>query len=221
MKTISLTSTEITVQAGDVALKGDLTIPDDACGLVVFAHGSGSSRHSLRNRYVAGVLNQVALATLLFDLLTPDEELIDEQTMEFRFDITLLGKRMTDTVDWMMTLKALRDLHLGIFGASTGAAAALIAAAARPEKVEAVVARGGRADLADKSLPRVKAPTLLIVGGNDERVIQLNRSAMQRMRSIHEFKIIPGAGHLFAETGKLEQVARISRDWFYHHLCSK
>jgi dienelactone hydrolase len=187
--------------------------------LVVFAHGSGSSRHSPRNRDVASVLNQGALATLLFDLLTPEEDRIDEQTRQLCLDIELIGTRMTDTVDWIKSSKALRDLPIGLFGASTGAAATLVAAVQRQKQVNAVVSRGGRVDLANADLTQVKAPTMLLVGGNDKHMIEINRFALQRMRALHQLKIIPGAGHLFSEIGKLKQVANLALDWFSHHLC--
>lgn len=211
-------STEININAGGLPLKANLTLPDDACGLVVFAHGSGSSRHIPRNRLIADVLNQGALATLLFDLLTPEEELIDEQTRQLRFDMDLLATRMTDTMDWIMTRKALRDLPIGLFGASTGAAAALNAAVQRQKQVNAVVTRSGRVDLAKADLTQVKAPTLLIVAGNEQHDIAIHRFALQRMRALHQLKIIPGASQLFSEYGTLKQVANIALDWFSHHL---
>jgi predicted phosphoribosyltransferase/dienelactone hydrolase len=208
----------VTVRAGAVALAGDLTMPPGAAALVVFAHGSGSSRHSPRNRLVADTLNQAGLATLLFDLLTPDEEQIDLRTRELRFNIALLAARLTGAVDWARTQAATHHCHIGLFGASTGAAAALMTAAQRPETVGAVVSRGGRPDLAGDALPRVKAPTLLIVGGEDTQVLALHRQASRVLRAENRLDIIPGATHLFEEPGTLEEVARLARDWFMHHL---
>ncbi len=214
----SLNSFDVTVQAGEARLDGIRSIPPDPRGIVVFVHGSGSSRFSSRNRYVAGVLNKSGLATLLFDLLTAAEDEIDQRTRELRFNIDLLSERTTATVDWLGHQERVRDLPLGLFGASTGAAAALNAAAARPQRVGAVVSRGGRPDLAPEALPRVTAPTLLIVGGDDLAVIEMNRSAAERLAAPHELSIVPGATHLFEEPGKLEQVASLARDWFLRHL---
>jgi len=210
--------TEVVVQAGTVSLPGTLTLPDEACGLVVFVHGSGSSRFSSRNRYVAEVLNQGGLATLLFDLLTPEEHEIDVITRKLRFDIGLLSERTIATLDWLAQQTAVSGLRVGLFGASTGAAAALNAAAARRRQVAAVVSRGGRPDLAMEALPRVEAPTLLIVGGWDEPVIQMNREASRALAAPWRLEIIQGATHLFAEPGKLEQVAALARDWFLRYL---
>jgi putative phosphoribosyl transferase len=210
--------TVVTVRLGEVALEGNLAIPQAAGALVVFAHGSGSSRHSPRNRFVADTLNNAGLATLLFDLLTPDEERIDLRTRELRFNIALLAERLTGVVDWAHTQAATQDLHLGLFGASTGAAAALITAAQRPEAVGAVVSRGGRPDLAGDALPRVKAPTLLIVGGEDTQVLALNRQASRLIPAETRLEIIPGATHLFEDPGTLEEVARLACDWFMQHL---
>lgn len=207
-------SREITVLAGEIALDGNLAVPDHAGGIVAFAHGSGSSRFSSRNRYVAGVLNQAGLATLLFDLLTAEEEVIDQRTRRLRFDIGLLSRRMIGAVDWLVEQPILQGLPIGLFGASTGAAAALNAAAARPQQVSAVVSRGGRPDLASEALPHVGCPTLLIVGGNDSIVIELNQRAAKELAAPHELHIVPGATHLFEEPGKLEDVARLARDWF-------
>jgi pimeloyl-ACP methyl ester carboxylesterase len=184
----------------------------------VFAHGSGSGRRSPRNRYVGAVLQDAGLATLLFDLLTEEEERVDLRTGELRFDIPLLADRLVGAVDWVGTRADTRALPLGVFGASTGAAAGLIAAAERPESVRAVVSRGGRPDLAGAWLGRVNAPTLLIVGGRDERVIELNRSAMGRMSAPTRLEIVPEATHLFEEPGKLEAVAGLARDWFVAQL---
>jgi putative phosphoribosyl transferase len=208
----------VTVRVGEVALEGNLTIPKAAEALVVFAHGSGSSRHSPRNRLVADTLNHAGLATLLFDLLTPDEERIDLRTRELRFNIALLAERLTGAVEWVHTQAATQNLHMGLFGASTGAAAALITAAQRPEAVGAVVSRGGRPDLAGDALPRVKAPTLLLVGGEDTQVLTLNRQASRFLQAENRLAIIPGATHLFEEPGTLEEVARLACDWFMQHL---
>jgi dienelactone hydrolase len=201
-----------------VTLDGDLRVPHRAAGLVIFAHGSGSSRFSSRNRAVAGVLEGAGFATLLLDLLTPTEESVDEQTRQHRFDIDLLGRRVVGATDWVKARADLRHLPIAFFGASTGAAAALIAAAARPEITHAVISRGGRPDLADQALPRVHAPTLLIVGGDERLVIEPNRKAMQRMRTAVELEIVPGATHLFEEPGALDQVARFATDWCVRYL---
>ncbi len=200
--------TEIHIPAGEATLDGDLTIPDHARGVVLFAHGSGSSRHSPRNRYVAKTLNEAGLATLLFDLLTPDEELVDVRTRQHRFDIPLLAGRLGQATDWSLVEPALHGLRIGYFGSSTGGGAALVAAAAHPENVVAVVSRGGRPDLAGDALPGVHAPTLLIVGGEDENVIKLNREAMSKMRCEVKLELVAGATHLFEEPGMLEQVAQ-------------
>lgn len=208
----------VEVQAGNTHLNGDLTVPDEARGLVVFAHGSGSSRFSTRNRYVAGLMNEAGLATLLFDLLTAEEEAVDQYSREFRFDIGLLSQRMTATVDWLLDQKSIADLPIGLFGASTGAAAALNAAANRPQHIAAVVSRGGRPDLAMELLPRVVAPTLLIVGGDDHEVILLNQKAAARLTAPHELYIVAGATHLFEEPGKLQEAASKARDWFLSYL---
>jgi putative phosphoribosyl transferase len=208
----------VRVETGGVAVDGDLRVPENAQGLVVFAHGSGSSRFSRRNRAVADTLDRAGFATLLLDLLTADEERIDERTREYRFDIDLLGRRVIGTVDWAKGRPDLHRLPIAGFGASTGAAAALIAAAERPLSVRAVISRGGRPDLADTALPVVQAPTLLIVGGNDEPVIELNRDAMRRMHARVELQIIPGATHLFEEPGALEEVSRLAAEWCRQHL---
>jgi putative phosphoribosyl transferase len=206
------------VPAGTVTLEGNLSLPEGARGVVLFAHGSGSGRHSSRNRYVARLLNQAALATLLVDLLTADEEVLDLHTARLRFDIALLAERLIGATDWLAEHPDTRRLPIGYFGASTGAAAALVAAAKRPEKVDAVVSRGGRPDLAGPSLPQVRAPTLLIVGGDDVPVIELNRAAFEQLRCEKELVIVPGATHLFEEPGALDEVARLARDWFERHL---
>lgn len=206
------------IDIDDITLEGNLSIPADARGLVLFAHGSGSSRHSPRNRYVAGVLHEGGLATLLFDLLTEEEERIDRQTRHLRFDIDLLAERLQGATEWADNNPETQDLNIGYFGSSTGAAAALIAGAHNPDKVHAVVSRGGRPDLANKALPDVQAPTLLIVGGNDLPVISMNREAQDQMTTTTEMQIIPDAGHLFEGPGQLEEVARLARDWFNQHL---
>jgi putative phosphoribosyl transferase len=208
----------ITVDTAGVALEGDLVVPPAATGIIVFAHGSGSSRFSARNRYVAQVLQQGGLATLLFDLLAAEEQEIDEITRELRFDVLLLTRRLTGAIDWLQQAPRTRHLRVGLFGASTGAAAALIAAAARPRVVGAVVSRGGRPDLAMDYLPEVRAPTLLIVGSLDGPVIDLNQQAAAVMKCQHEVHIVPGATHLFAEPGKLETVAELARSWFADRL---
>ena len=206
------------IDAGPVRLEGNLTIPRGAEGVVLFAHGSGSSRHSPRNRYVAQVLVDAGLGTLLMDLLTPEEEAVDMYTAQLRFDIDLLAGRVVAATDWLSANPATSDLSIGYFGASTGAAAALAAAAERPDEVGAVVSRGGRPDLAGPVLDRVKAPTLFIVGGNDAPVIGMNQEALELLRVEKEMKIVPGATHLFEEPGALEQVARLAADWFTRYL---
>ena len=196
-------------------LEGDLVIPEKAAAVIAFAHGSGSSRHSPRNQYVARVLQQGGLATLLFDLLTAEEERIDMRTAHLRFDIGLLARRLSEATAWLKKDADTRDLLVGYFGASTGAAAALVAAAQRPKDVFAVVSRGGRPDLAGSSLPLVKASTLLIVGGEDEPVIGMNEDAFEQLHMEEKkLEIVPGATHLFEEPGTLEQVAILARDWF-------
>jgi len=201
------------VPASDVTIEGDLVVPANATGLVIFAHGSGSSRFSPRNRAVANVLSAGGFATLLLDLLTSEEESSDQRTGRFRFDIDRLAARVIAAVDWSDTQQALAPLPIGCFGASTGAAAALMAAAARPARVRAVISRGGRPDLAGDVLPRVEAPTLLIVGGHDEPVIELNEAARRRLRAPAQTAIVPGATHLFEEPGALEQVAGLALEW--------
>jgi putative phosphoribosyl transferase len=201
-----------------VMLEADLVIPDGVHGVVAFAHGSGSSRHSRRNRYVAEVLQGAGLATLLLDLLTPAEAAIDSETMELRFDIDLLADRVAWTVDWLANYPGTGRLRIGLFGASTGAAAALVAAAARPDLVQAVVSRGGRPDLATPALSKVRAATLLIVGGQDHEVLLLNRAAIARMTAERKLEVVPGATHLFEEPGTLEEVARLAADWFVKQL---
>jgi putative phosphoribosyl transferase len=204
----------VLVNADSVTLEGDLAVPPGASGVVLFAHGSGSSRHSARNRYVASVLQDAGLATLLIDLLTADEERVDMVTGHLRFDIGLLARRLAGATAWLKTQPAIAALPLGLFGASTGGGAALVAAALRPADIRAVVSRGGRPDLAGEYLPVVQAPTLLIVGGDDVPVIPLNRQALAQLKSEKALEIVPGATHLFEEPGALEQVAALARDWF-------
>jgi dienelactone hydrolase len=204
----------VQVSAGKVTLEGNLYIPAGARGVVAFAHGSGSSRHSPRNRYVAQVLRDAGLATLLFDLLTAEEEAVDIRTGRLRFDISLLGQRLIAATDRLKENVETRKLSIGYFGASTGAAAALIAATERPDIVAAIVSRGGRPDLAAKALLRVKAPTLLIVGGHDFSVIDMNREALAKLKVEKELAIVPGATHLFEEPGALEKVAKLAANWF-------
>jgi len=208
----------VRVPSGAVTLEGNLSLPKDAGGIVLFAHGSGSSRHSPRNRYVGRLLNQAKLATLLVDLLTSEEEAIDMRTAHLRFDIGLLARRVIAVTDWLTQHPDTRHRRIGYFGASTGAAAALVAAAERPDVVDAVVSRGGRPDLAGPALASVRAPTLLIVGGNDFQVIELNRAALAQLRCEKQLVIVPGATHLFEEPGALDAVARLARDWLERHL---
>ena len=207
------------ITVGPVTLEGNLSLPEGAHGVVLFAHGSGSSRHSPRNRHVARLLNTAKLATLLVDLLTADEEAIDQRTAHLRFDIGLLAERLVGATDWLTQRPETRRLRIGYFGASTGAAGALVAAAERPQVVGAVVSRGGRPDLAGPVLRSVRAaPTLLIVGGNDFPVIEMNREALAQLRCEKRLVIVPGATHLFEEPGALDQVAQLARDWFERHL---
>ncbi|MCU1276350.1 MAG: hydrolase [Bryobacterales bacterium] len=208
----------VRITADSAELEGNLSIPAGATGVVLFAHGSGSSRHSPRNRYVARALQDGGLGTLLIDLLTAAEEREDIRTARLRFDIGLLAERVVGATDWLTQNPATADLRIGYFGASTGAAAALVAAAERPDKVSAVVSRGGRPDLAIPVLDRVKAPTLLIVGGLDDQVIDMNREALRHLRVEKRLEIIPGVTHLFEEPGALEEVARLAREWFTQYL---
>ncbi|MEK7683979.1 MAG: alpha/beta family hydrolase [Verrucomicrobiota bacterium] len=208
----------VQITAGTATVAGDLVVPARADGIVLFAHGSGSSRFSPRNCYVAQALRQAGLATLLMDLLTPEEERVDLRTAEHRFDIPLLARRLAACVDWLTQQVETKDLAIGLFGASTGAAAALMAAADRASAVRAVVSRGGRPDLAAATLPRVQAATLLIVGGNDYPVIGLNRQVLAQITSEKRLEIIPGAGHLFEEPGALEMVAQLAGQWFRRFL---
>lgn len=210
-------SDEVVVEAGDAQLAGTLIVPEKAGGIVLFAHGSGSSRFSPRNQFVARTLHEGRLATLLFDLLTAGENVIDEQTRELRFDIALLSRRLVGVIDWLKSQPGAADLPIGLFGASTGSAAALNAAAERRERVKAVVSRGGRPDLASQ-LERVGAPTLLIVGGQDHQVITLNQKAAACLRAEHRLEIVPGATHLFEEPGTLAAVAELARNWFQRYL---
>ena len=216
--TMTAAAQDLVVTTGGVVLHGDLVVPAGARGVVAFAHGSGSSRNSPRNQHVARMLQQRRLATVLVDLLTGEEEVVDERTARLRFDIPLLGERMSGIVEWLGMRAETRDLPSGLFGASTGAAAALEAAAVHPGAVNAVVSRGGRPDLAGAALERVMAPTLLIVGGLDTQLIQLNRAAMQRLSCEVELSIVPGATHLFGEPGTLTRVAELAADWFARHL---
>jgi pimeloyl-ACP methyl ester carboxylesterase len=208
----------VRVPIGDRALDGDLGLPPGARGIVLFAHGSGSSRHSPRNQFVARSLERRNLATLLVDLLTPEEEAIDDRSAEYRFDIPMLAQRLVTIVDWLARRADTATLPIGLFGASTGGGAALMAAADRPDRIGAVVSRGGRPDLAGAALAKVRAPTLLVVGGFDTPVIQMNRDAMDGMHGEVRLEIVPGATHLFEEPGTLERVAELAGDWFTRHL---
>jgi len=210
--------TEVQIPARRAVLSGNLTIPENAAALVLFAHGSGSSRHSPRNQFVARTLNRAGLGTLLFDLLTSEEEALDIYTREHRFNISLLAERLVHATKWTRQQEETRNLRIGYFGSSTGGAAALVAAAELPQDIGAVVSRGGRPDLAGDALPKVQAPTLLIVGGNDHIVIELNEMARDRMRCEVKLEIVPGATHLFEEPGALEQLAKLASDWFVDHL---
>ena len=212
---------EVQIHAGRAVLPGNLNIPEKASALVLFAHGSGSSRRSPRNQFVARTLNEAGLATLLFDLLTPEEEAIDMQTREHRFNIGLLAVRLGHATKWAKQQEQTSNLGLGYFGSSTGAAAALMAAVGAPQNVDAVVSRGGRPDLAGEALPKVKAPTLLIVGGNDDIVIELNEQARDKMLCELKLEIIPDATHLFEEPGALEKVAQLASQWFLRHVPRK
>lgn len=209
------------IPSGTAKLEGELILPNEASGIVLFAHGSGSSRHSPRNQYVARVIREATVGTLLFDLLTKEEENIDLVTRHLRFDINLLAKRLMDATAWLKDLPDTQRLKIGYFGASTGGGAALVAAAELGERVGAVVSRGGRPDLAGEALPRVKSPTLLIVGGLDDVVIDLNQAAYEQLQCEKELKIVPGATHLFEEPGALEEVARLAAAWFQTYLSIK
>ena len=208
----------VAVKVSSVRLEGYLSVPSQAVGVVVFAHGSGSSRHSPRNRYVADILNEGSLATLLIDLLDADEQAVDLQTSQLRFDIPFLANRLVAITQWLREQPQVAGLNIGYFGASTGAGAALVAAAELPRLIHAVVSRGGRPDLAGEALEHVEAPTLAIVGGNDPVVLDLNRQALARMHCVKALHLIPGAGHLFEEAGALEEVAKLARRWFSEEL---
>lgn len=212
------TKHQIVIPSSQVNLSGFLHIPKNAQGIVLFVHGSGSSRHSVRNQYVASVLNKANLATLLFDLLTPEEEAIDINTREFRFDIPFLASRLIDTAHWCLKNLSTYHLKIGYFGSSTGGGAALVAAAKEPGMIEAIVSRGGRPDLAGDFLPLVKAPTLLIVGEEDEIVIGMNQTAMTKMNCPVKLEIVPGATHLFEEPGTLTEAATLAKEWFINYL---
>ena len=218
MKSTAKEEKAVKIPSGEVAVIGNLTSPSKARSIVVFAHGSGSSRFSPRNTRVAREINASGMSTLLIDLLTEEEEATDMYSGEYRFNIDLLAKRLADATEWVVKNPATKNFAVGYFGASTGAAAALIAAAKLPEYVKAVVSRGGRPDLAGNYLPYVKAPTLLIVGGDDVEVIELNREAREQMTAQTKIVIVPGATHLFEEPGKLEQVAKLAIDWFVQYL---
>jgi len=208
----------VRIPVGGVVVEGNLTVPSNARGVVLFAHGSGSSRFSPRNRYVAKVFNTQKIATLLFDLLTNEEDQEDLATAEYRFNINLLADRLIGATEWLKKDPQTKNYPFGYFGASTGAAAALIAAAKLPNDIATVVSRGGRPDLAANYLPRVKAPTLLLVGDLDTEVIELNKQAMAQMSAEKKLVLIPGATHLFEEPGKLEDVAKLAADWFLRYL---
>jgi pimeloyl-ACP methyl ester carboxylesterase len=215
---LETTEREISIHAGREILRGDLDVGPLSQGLVIFAHGSGSSRRSIRNRQVASKLREAGLATMLFDLLTPSEAERDAYTRQFRFDIEFLARRLADVTKWLRSTRQCKDLKFGYFGASTGAAAALVAAAEVGNSVDAVVSRGGRPDLAGEALDLVNAPVLLIVGGNDEDVLNLNKMAYSRLRCEKELRTIPGATHLFEEPGTLEAAAELATDWFTRHF---
>jgi len=211
----------IQISIEDLVIYGDLEVPFNAIGSVIFIHGSGSSRFSSRNQYVAEELNKRRLATLLLDLLTEDEHEIDEETRQYRFDIPLLAHRSTLATNWLLTQATMRQLPIGLFGASTGAAAALITAASMKQRIAAIVSRGGRPDLAEEALNEVESPTLLIVGGDDNTVVSLNKKAISRMHCLTKLHIVPGATHLFEEPGALEQVATVAGDWFVQCMSSR
>jgi putative phosphoribosyl transferase len=211
---------QVSIDTGGVRLQGELTVPESAEAVIVFAHGSGSGRHSPRNQAVARALREGRLGTLLFDLLTEREEIAERTTRHLRFDIELLAGRVIGATDWLQRQPVLRGRSIGYFGASTGAAAAIVAAAERPNDVGAIVSRGGRPDLAGEALGRIRQPTLLIVGGNDPQVMELNRLAFDELVCVKELRSIPGASHLFEEPGTLESAAAIAREWFRQHLTS-
>lgn len=211
----------VSIKAGEANLQGDLSVPESAAGIVIFAHGSGSSRKSPRNRFVAEFLYEASLGTLLMDLLTEEEERLDEATGHLRFDIELLAKRLAAASGWVDDHPQTKGLPLGFFGASTGAAAALVAAVRAPQPVAAIVSRGGRPDLAGDSIGRVGAPTLLIVGGSDHHVMELNRKALTALECEKRLEVVKGASHLFEEPGALETVAELARDWFVARLAPR
>lgn len=215
--TISADVQQLEIAAGNVLLPADAVVPKNATGVVLFAHGSGSSRHSPRNQFVASALNSAGIATVLADLLTMKEEVVDERTAEFRFNIPMLTTRVIHMIDWASASERFSKLPIGLFGASTGAAAALDAAAARPELVRAVVSRGGRVDLANK-IEGVRAATLFIVGGFDTLVLELNENALPKLPRTAKIEVVPGATHLFEEKGALEQVAQLAAKWFGQYL---
>lgn len=208
----------VKILSGSVTITGNLEIPEGARGVVVFAHGSGSSRFSPRNTYVAGLLNKRGFGTLLIDLLTVEEESVDQYTGQYRFDIDLLTQRLVDATTWLKKSSLTQKLSIGYFGASTGAAAALNAAAKLPNDIKAVVSRGGRPDLSKEHLAQVKASTLLIVGGDDTEVLEMNQKALTLIRVEKKLEVVPGATHLFEEPGKLEEAAELAIDWFTKHL---
>lgn len=208
------TGASVSIPAGEVTLDGDLTVPEGAQGLIIFVHGSGSSRFSSRNRHVAAQMNAVGFATLLADLLTREEEAVDARTARLRFDVPLLAERTTGMIDWAASSERAANLRIGLFGASTGAAAAIAAAAARPDRTHAVVSRGGRVDLAGAALERLRAPLLMIVGGLDLAVVDLHRRVLPRLACLHRFEIVARATHLFEEPGALDTVARLAIAWF-------
>jgi len=212
------TGREVVLTLEDARLGGDLNVPQNALGLVLFAHGSGSSRHSNRNQFVARILREMGIGTLLFDLLTDEEEQADSRTRQFRFDIPFLARRLVGATRWALSESPARDLHLGYFGASTGAAAAIVAAAELRESIRVAVSRGGRPDLAGSALEEIQAPTLLLIGANDEQVLALNEGAYNRLSCPKALRVIPGASHLFEEPGTLDQVAKLASEWFAEHL---
>src|SRR6266581_320884 len=219
-QTATARARDVQIRSGTVILQGDLSIPAGAQGVVLFAHGSGSSRHSPRNQFVARTIREAGVGTLLFDLLTQEEETVDLRTRHLRFDIGLLAERLVDATNWIKRGPHTSHLRVGYFGSSTGGGAALVAAAAVGEAIGAVVSRGGRPDLAGDALPKVKSPTLLIVGGLDYPVIEMNEEALERMRCEKELKIVPGATHLFEEPETLQEVAKLAANWFQRHLHS-
>jgi len=211
-------SREVRISVGSITLPGELSVPGGAEGLVLFAHGSGSSRHSRRNQYAAQVIREAGVGTLLFDLLTREEERIDLQTRHLRFDIDLLARRLVGATEWVKKQKETAPMRICYFGIGAGGGAALIAAAEMDDEIGAVVSRGGRPDMAGEALSRVVSPTLLIVGGSDDAIIRLNEEALGKLLCVKELKIVPGATHLFEEPGKMEEVARLAADWFQRHL---